>query len=143
MKFEKLKGLILQTHLSFQQQAVKAINRTLTLRNWLIGCYIVEFEQHGEDRAQYGDSLIDNLGNTIGISGLGSRNLKLFRQFYLLYPQIVQTLSAQSYISENESLAIVQAVSAQFDSGKLLIHERQYDPGRVCNRQHRQSPVCF
>ena len=33
--------------------AVKAINRSLILRNWLIGGYLVEYQQKGEDRAQY------------------------------------------------------------------------------------------
>ena len=34
--------------------AVKTINQATTLRNWIIGCYIVEYEQNGSDRAKYG-----------------------------------------------------------------------------------------
>jgi predicted nuclease of restriction endonuclease-like (RecB) superfamily len=77
------------------ESAVKAINKHLTIRNWLIGFYIVEFEQNGDDRARYGASLLNELAASLNISGLGSRNLNLFRQFYILYPSIVQTLSAQ------------------------------------------------
>lgn len=38
--------------------AVKTINQATTLRNWIIGCYIVEYEQNGSDRAKYGDNLL-------------------------------------------------------------------------------------
>ena len=61
MNFDLLLNTIQQTHTVFQQNAVKAVNMSLTLRNWLIGYYIVEFEQNGEDRAIYGDKLIPNL----------------------------------------------------------------------------------
>jgi hypothetical protein len=61
LNFESLISVIEQTHLHFQQQAVKAVNVSLTVRNWLIGFYIVEFELRGEDRAQYGDKLFTEL----------------------------------------------------------------------------------
>ena len=50
MKFGQLIEAINQAHVSMQSSAVKAVNRHLTIRNWLIGYYIVEFEQNGEDR---------------------------------------------------------------------------------------------
>jgi len=93
--FDSLVSAIQDTNLTLQQSASKAINRYLTIRNWLIGFHIVEFEQNGEDRAKYGQRLVDDLADALGIAGLSGRNLKLFRQFYLVYPQIVQTLSAQ------------------------------------------------
>lgn len=52
MDFNLLANTILETHLSLQQSAAKAVNMHLTIRNWLIGFYIVEFEQNGEDRAE-------------------------------------------------------------------------------------------
>ena len=58
MNFDLLTNTILETHTSLQQSAVKAINIHLTIRNWLIGFYIVEFEQKGEDRAKYGEKLL-------------------------------------------------------------------------------------
>lgn len=93
--FDSLVSTIQDTNFTLQQSASKAINRYLTIRNWLIGFHIVEFEQNGEDRARYGQRLVDDLADALNIAGLGGRNLKLFRQFYLAYPQIVQTLSAQ------------------------------------------------
>lgn len=93
--FDSLVSTIQDTNFTLQQSASKAINRYLTIRNWLIGFHIVEFEQNGEDRARYGQRLVDDLADALNIAGLGGRNLKLFRQFYLTYPQIMQTLSAQ------------------------------------------------
>jgi hypothetical protein len=47
--FKILSKQIEQTHIALQTNAVNAINKHISLRNWLIGYYIVEFEQHGED----------------------------------------------------------------------------------------------
>lgn len=77
MNFLALLNTINQTHTVFQEHAVKAINTTLTLRNWLIGYYIFEFEQNGEDRAQYGASLLQNLSAKLNEQSLSYRNLKL------------------------------------------------------------------
>jgi hypothetical protein len=58
MNFSNLIQNVRQTHTALQQQMMKAINRSLTIRNWLIGFYIVEFEQKGEDRAKYGSGML-------------------------------------------------------------------------------------
>lgn len=65
------------------------------MRNWLIGFYIVEFEQKREDRAKYGEELFQILSIKLSRPGLSARSLKLFRQFYQTYPQIRQTVSAE------------------------------------------------
>ena len=82
MNLLALLNTINQTHNVFQEHAIKTINISLTLRNCLIGYYIFEFEQNGEDRAQYGVSLLKNLFIKLNQSSLSHRNLKLFRQFY-------------------------------------------------------------
>ena len=51
----------------------KAVNQSLTVRNWLIGLYIVEFEQRGEDRAKYGERLLTDLSASDGVKGLSER----------------------------------------------------------------------
>ncbi|MGN7886742.1 PDDEXK nuclease domain-containing protein [Dyadobacter sp. 22481] len=93
--FNALVTTIQETNFTLQQSASKAINRYLTIRNWLIGFHIVEFEQNGEDRARYGQRLIEELATALDTAGLSVRSLKLFRQFYFTYPQIGQTVSAQ------------------------------------------------
>lgn len=93
MNFELLVDTISKTHSHFQQQAAKAINVSLTLRNWLIGFYIVKFELNGEDRATYGDKLFETLSSRLkSIKGIDRRSLYRFKDFYLLYPQIGQHL---------------------------------------------------
>lgn len=58
---QKLISVISETDLFFKTQAQKQVNVALTLRNWLIGLYIVEYEQNGADRAEYGEKLIEKL----------------------------------------------------------------------------------
>ncbi len=110
MNFENLVSLIDKTHIALQSETIKAINRNLTIRNWLIGFYIVEFEQNGEDRAKYGEKLLQKVAERINSNSFSFRNLKLFRQFYIAYPQIGQTLSAQlqqiDYIDVNIEKAL-------------------------------------
>ena len=93
MNFEILKENIQNTHIGTQQSAVKAVNIYLTVRNWCVGYYIVEFEQNGEDRAQYGTKLIAELAKQITLKGLGETNLKQCRKFFLSYPQIRQSVT--------------------------------------------------
>ena len=65
MNFKLLVNTINETHTTLQQSAVNAINRHLTIRNWLIGFYIVEFEQQGEDRAKYGEKIAAKISRFI------------------------------------------------------------------------------
>lgn len=91
--FKQLIAVIDQTHRSLQQQAASAVNQALTIRNWLIGYYIVEFEQKGEDRAKYGKKLLINIADNISIKGLSAPELSRCRQFFRVSPQIFGTLS--------------------------------------------------
>jgi hypothetical protein len=59
--FEHLVAAISEAHAELAAQASRAVNSSLTLRNWLIGFHIAEYEQQGTDRAQYGDKLIERL----------------------------------------------------------------------------------
>jgi predicted nuclease of restriction endonuclease-like (RecB) superfamily len=95
LNFESLVAEIEQTHGHFQQQAVKAVNISLTIRNYLIGFYIVEFEQNGEDRAAYGSKLLDSLAAKLSIKGLVSAEISRCRQFYFCYPQILGALTQE------------------------------------------------
>ena len=88
MNFEKLAFRIQKTNEYLQQNTVKAINIHITLRNWLTGFYIVEFEQNGSDRAEYGAKLLENLAKSISVKGLSAPELSRCRQFYHAYPEI-------------------------------------------------------
>ena len=96
--FEALVTSIQQVNEQLAVQASKAVNVRLTLRNWMIGFYIAEFELHGEDRAKYGDKLFSILGErltNLRISNCNRRQLYRYLRFYQLYPTIVRTLSPQ------------------------------------------------
>jgi predicted nuclease of restriction endonuclease-like (RecB) superfamily len=91
MDFKLLLQNLHQTHDFMQNRAVTIVNQSHTLRNWLYGFYIVEYEQNGADYAQYGSSLLYRLADELkkgGIKGISYTNLTLFRKFYLYYPQI-------------------------------------------------------
>ena len=75
---------------ALREDTVRAINSTATLRNWLIGAYIVEYEQNGSDRAKYGDSLLKELERRVCRSGMTVTLFQTCRRFYRLYPQVAQ-----------------------------------------------------
>jgi len=87
--FKQLVNSITLVHKQLQQQAVNAVNQALTIRNWLIGFYIVEYEQNGNDRAKYGTQLLSNLASKFqDVKGLDERAFRNFRLLYNHYPQI-------------------------------------------------------
>lgn len=122
MQFDSLIIIIKETDLYFKDKAAGSINKYHSLRNWLIGAYIVEFEQGGEERASYGENLLKKLSERLkseNTRGFSERNLKLFRQFYFSFPEIRQTVSAElKSISLPE---IGQTVSAESSAEKTLI----------------------
>ncbi|MCK4795703.1 MAG: DUF1016 family protein [Desulfobacteraceae bacterium] len=83
--------------------AARSINAVLTATYWEIGRRIVEFEQEGERQAEYGTQLLKRLGKDLTARfgrGFSWRNLYLMRNFYLAYPEILQTPSAKSAIQK-------------------------------------------
>jgi len=99
MNFDKLIQAFEQADEYLQEKAVSAVNQSLTMRNWLFGHYLVEYEQNGEDRAKYGDKLLNSISRKLqnsGVKGVSITNLKLCRQFYITYPQIGQAVTDQS-----------------------------------------------
>ncbi len=90
MNYDSLISAIRDTHRHAQAGAAGAVNRHLLLRNWLIGAYIIEFEQNGEDRARYGEGLLKQLAGDLTareINGCSRQMLERMRLFYSEYPQ--------------------------------------------------------
>lgn len=105
-----------------RRAAARSVNAAMTAAYWLVGRHIVEFEQGGKERADYGAALLQRLAADL-VQHLGrgfSRpNLQQMRLFYLAYPphQICQTLSGKS-----QGLArppIRQTLSGKFDAHEL------------------------
>lgn len=112
MDFESLVGHINRVQDILQRHAAHAINLSLTARNWFVGYYIVEFEQHGEDRAKYGDNLLKKLAQRINRRGLGERRLYEYRLTYRVYPQLGTVIA--EYIANNGQDEILRLPSAKY-----------------------------
>jgi hypothetical protein len=94
--------------------AARSVNTILTATYWEIGHRIVEFEQKGARRAEYGKRLLERLAQDLTYRfgrGFGYSNLNLIRQFYVTYQHRHPIL--QSPIGESKK-GIPQTVSAQF-----------------------------
>jgi len=98
LNFGQLVSVIRQVNDTLASQATRAVNASLTLRNWLIGFHVEEYERRGVDRAEYGDKLMDRLAESLakqGISRCDRREIYRYRRFYLTYPQIVEAVTPQ------------------------------------------------
>lgn len=96
-KYNDLLNNIGETIETARQNAVKAVNTELVKANWEIGRHIVEFEQHGHERAEYGSDLLTKLAKDLKLlygKGFGRRNVLDMRRFYVAYPKW-QTVSAK------------------------------------------------
>ena len=88
VSFDELVNVVKLTHSATQAGAVRAINRMQTMRNWIIGNYIAEFELKGRERAEYGERLLAKLAERVAVKGLSREILTLCRTFYKFYPQM-------------------------------------------------------
>ena len=84
-----------------RESAARSVNAAMTAAYWLIGRRIIEFEQSGEDRAEYGAALMERLAEDLTVRfgrGFSSQNIYNMRLFYLSYQldRILQTLSGKS-----------------------------------------------
>ncbi len=125
--FSELSESILQTHQSAQVSAIKAVNQMATLRNWLIGCYIVEYEQKGNDRAKYGDRLLKRLEERVNTKGLNETLFRNSRTFYNLYPQIAKLLKKGATPSHKLIAEIHPTASDKLKNNLMEIHPTSSD----------------
>jgi hypothetical protein len=97
-----------------RQQVLRAVNQTMTLTYFEIGRMIVEEEQNGKDRAEYGKQLLkglsEQLTNEFG-KGFSIRNLEQIRQFYMTY-------SKSESLSRILEIRNTQSLTAEFKSQK-------------------------
>ena len=125
LTFAQLVLSIRQAHDLFSAQASKAVNISLTLRNWAIGYYIERYERLGVDRAKYGERLMDDLSETLrklGLSRCDRRELYRYRQFYLTYPQIVEAAAPQltAVLQNKKQWQLLTVKSKQRIAGSIV-----------------------
>ena len=102
-----------------RRSAARSVNAVMTAAYWMIGQHIVEFEQSGEERAEYGTALIKRLAVDLTQRfgrGFSRQNIQQMRLFYLSYPpeQILQALSEES--GQSPQSLICQTPSGKFDT---------------------------
>lgn len=116
MNYRTLVKAIQAAHQEMKGHAVTAVNQALVVRNWLIGRFIIEFQQHGSDRATYGAGLLKRLSADLGkrkVQGSSPDMLERARKLYLCYPQFASGISATALrISENWKTGNTMAISA-------------------------------
>jgi predicted nuclease of restriction endonuclease-like (RecB) superfamily len=115
----EIAGLIGQA----RHSAARSANALMTATYWLIGQRIVEFEQGGEVRAEYGEALLEKLSADLTERfgrGFSRPNLQRYRQFYLTYlsSEICSTLSSKSS-EEPLSEGKIQTVSGIPEKDRL------------------------
>ncbi len=130
--FNALVDQVQHVHDVTSSYAKGVVNQLLTARNWAIGYYIVEYEQRGKERAEYGDNLLEKLAKRIDCKGLDRSMLNLCRTFYLKYPQICD--------SANHRLKNIGAIGTSL---QLLEDKETEVEGAICdsvNHKFKMDP---
>ena len=98
---DNLATTIQETNQFFLTKAQKQVNISLTLRNWIIGYYIAEYEQCGKDRTDYGKQLYKAIAESLlkkGLKSIRERHLYLCKDLYKAHPQILRTVRPKNAI---------------------------------------------
>lgn len=88
-QYDKLVSQISKTYIEGNRKTVMAVSRQVTETYWEVGKQIVEFEQNGNQRAEYGSSLMERLSKDLSLlhgKGFSLSNIKRMRQLYLTFP---------------------------------------------------------
>ena len=107
-----------------RESAARSVNAAMTAAYWLTGRRIVEFEQSGGERAEYGAALIERLAEDLTVRfgrGFSLQNIYNMRLFYLSYPPswILQTLSGK--LAPPPGRQILQTASGDFDPSSVEV----------------------
>ncbi len=138
MKYEQLVQDVGFIHERSREAAGRSVDQLLTMRNWLIGANVIEYEQNGEDRAQYGTKLLSRLATSLteaGHQGLGHSSLKNCRQVVLAYPELQPGQMADELLPTSAK-AIWQTSAKSEPDGPKAIRQTS---GEFENPQIRQT----
>lgn len=101
MNFKELIISLSKINEELREGSMRAVNTSLTIRNWFFGFYILEFEQNGRDRAEYGKALLANIAaemKGMSIPNSDERELRRHRQFYTIYPEVAKLVTTNNQI---------------------------------------------
>ena len=123
-EYAELIEIISQKYINARQNAYKAINKELVLFNWNTGKYIVEFEQKGDIKSEYGKKLLDKLSKDLTArhgSGFSRSNIVYMRLFYIKYPNGVTASHLLSWSHYYELLKIKDDIEREFYEKQTII----------------------
>jgi len=123
-EYRELLNKISFSFLKARQNAFKAINQELIISNWETGKHIVEFEQKGRVKAEYGRNLITELAKDLTKSsgkGFSRSNLVYMRLFYLKYPKGVTPSHLLTWSHYYELLKIKENTEREFYENQIII----------------------
>jgi predicted nuclease of restriction endonuclease-like (RecB) superfamily len=110
--FEEIRGILAQA----RQKSYAAINFSMVEAYWQIGQRIVEEEQKGKGRAEYGANLIKELSKQLSAEfgkGFAVANIKNFRQFYLAFPEFQKSYTVRSFLTWSHYRLIMRVENVQ------------------------------
>ena len=115
--YKELVSQISETFVHGQQKAVLSINFYLVETYWKIGQYIVEYEQGGNEKAEYGKKLLEQLAKDLSLlhgKGFGVSNIYRMRQFYVAFPILAELPQKLSWTHCVELLKIDDPLERSF-----------------------------
>lgn len=142
MDYHNLVRAIGAIHSGARAAAARSVDHLLTIRNWLMGASIIQYEQDGEDRSVYGAELLPKPARSLaeeGYRGLGLSNLKNCRQLALSWPnfKVPPVVAEQLRISFTEK-AIRQSVTGELAVGQTIFQRHGGTAGTI-----KMSIGCF
>ena len=142
-RYDHLRDGIVEVLEAARRGSVRTVNAIMTAAYWETGRRIVEFEQRGRSRAEYGEELVTRLARDLTAKfgrGFGAVNLSYMRRFYQAWPatRILQTLSEKS---EPEAVRkILQTPSEDFQTPSRTFRILQTPSGKpVLERSETMS----
>lgn len=124
---EQYKALVQQistTYIEGNKKAVRSVNNTMVETYWQIGQYIIEFEQKGKVKAQYGKALLENLAKDLKLlhgKGFNRSNLTYMRLFYQRYPICAMASHKLSWSHFVELLKIDDELERKFYENQTVL----------------------
>ncbi len=115
--YNNLVSKISNTYVEGRQQAVAAVNQHITETYWKVGEHIVEFEQDGKQRAEYGTKLLERLSRDLSLlhgKGFSVSNIQRMRQLYSEYPIYAELPHKLSWTHYVELLKIDDKLERSF-----------------------------
>ncbi len=135
--YQELLQTIGSTIRKARTRVAQSVNDELLRANWEVGRYIVEFEQKGEARANYGSELLANLSQDLKVlygKGFSKSNIYLMRQFYLKYENFQSVTGKLSWTHYAELLSVSDddarrfyAKQAEFEKWSVRELKRQIE----------------